>query len=341
MNKLFKKQGITVGLLLFLVSFCYRPVFALEDLVPVGQTVGVTLKLDGISIADTAEVKDCDGKFCAPAREAGLQSGDIIKKINGAAVDSVEALEKTVNAQGDKPMNIEYTRNGENKTAEVTAATSADDGLYRLGIWIKDAVSGIGTITYYNPQTKEFGALGHGISETPSDGTLEVSGGDVLQAEIVSVQKGERGNPGELIGVFSEGEGKLGTVTSNSSVGLKGKIESDSFAAAAVSAIPTAAKDEVTEGAAEIAANVEKNSVDRYSVEIQKINKDSDDAKGMIIKVTDKRLLEKTGGIVRGMSGCPIIQNGRLVGAVTHVLVNDPTRGYGIFIENMLAEAKK
>ena len=329
MNKLFKKQGITVGLLLFLVSFCYRPVFASEDLVPVGQTVGVTLKLDGISIADTAEVKDCDGKFCAPAKEAGLKSGDIIKKINGAAVDSVEALEKTVNAQGDKPMNIEYTRNGENKTAEVTAATSADD-----------AVSGIGTITYYNPQTKEFGALGHGISEAPSDGTLEVSGGDVLQAEIVSVQKGERGNPGELIGVFSEGEGKLGTVTSNSSVGLKGTIESDSFAAAAVSAIPTAAKDEVTEGAAEIAANVEKNSVDRYSVEIQKINKDSDDAKGMIIKVTDKRLLEKTGGIVRGMSGCPIIQNGRLVGAVTHVLVNDPTRGYGIFIENMLANQK-
>lgn len=340
MNRFFKKQNMAVlALSFFLISFCYRPVFADECmLVPVGRTVGVTLKLDGVAVSDTAAVKGYDNKSYTPAADAGIKSGDVIKRINGTEIDDVDAFETVVNEQGDMPLKVEYTENGVEKTTDVNAVLSAEDGFYRVGVWIKDAVSGIGTVTYYNPQTREFGALGHEIAETQTSGAVRLSGGEILRAEVVAVQKGERGNPGELIGVFSEGEGKLGSVSSNSSVGLKGTAESNAFESETGAAIPTAQRDEVCEGEAEIAANVENNKTEKYSVEIQKINKDTDNEKGMIIKVTDQRLLDKTGGIVRGMSGCPIIQNGKLVGAVTHVLVNDPTRGYGIFIENMLAE---
>jgi stage IV sporulation protein B len=157
---------------------------------------------------------------------------------------------------------------------------------------------------------------------------------------VVSVQKGGKGNPGELIAVFSEGKGKIGEVQSNSAVGLKGKMEKEGIGMISTSPIPVAKREEVTEGTAEIWANVEEEKVEHFSVEIQKINKDTESAKGMIIKITDERLLGKTGGIVQGMSGSPILQNGKLVGAITHVFVNDPTRGYGIFIENMLNAAE-
>ena len=230
---------------------------------------------------------------------------------------------------------------GNEKHCRTKAILSQKDGHYRLGIWIKDAASGLGTVTYANPETGDFGALGHSISEGVNEEVLTIQSGEVWKASIVSVQKGSKGQPGELIGVFSEGKEKIGEIQSNTTVGLKGKLDKIENFDVISDAIPVAERDTVCEGEAEILANIEENKIERFSVEIQKINKNESDSKGMVVKITDQRLLSKTGGIVQGMSGSPILQNGKFVGAVTHVFVNDPTRGYGIFIENMLAETAK
>ena len=341
MEKIYKHRNFRwLCLLFFLISFSCQPAFAAERyLVPVGQTIGITLNIKGVAIVDTSDVKSYDGKNYTPAKDAGFRSGDIIKKINGISVNSVDELENIVNEQGESELEVTFSRQGKEQTQKVNAVLSDADGFYRLGIWIKDAASGIGTITYYDPETNEFGALGHGISETSDSNVMAIQDGEILKANIVSIQKGSKGQPGELIGVFAEGKEKLGSVSANTVVGLKGTLDAAEKTEAIMDAIPVAGRDEAEEGEAEIIANIEGDNKEKYSVEIQKINKDKNDAKGMVIKVTDERLLDKTGGIVQGMSGCPIIQNGKLIGAVTHVLVNDPARGYGIFIENMLSEA--
>ena len=343
MNQLYQmKRKICLGFLIFLISLGGTNVYAEERLlVPVGQTVGVTLDMEGVTIVDTTDVEDYDGKRHTPAKDAGLRSGDIIETINGISIESAQQLEEVVNSQGETALEIVARRQGKEKCCKAEAALSNKDGHYRLGVWIKDAASGIGAITYFDPENGEFGALGHGISDNTENGVLPIQGGELWKASVVSVQKGSKGQPGELIGVFAEGKEKLGEIQSNTLVGLTGTLESGVKPDTIMEAVPAAKREEAYEGEAEILANIEENKVEAFSVEIQKINKDTENTKGMVVKITDQRLLDKTGGIVQGMSGSPIIQNGRIVGAVTHVFVNDPTRGYGIFIENMLAEAEK
>ncbi len=333
--------GKKAALGLFFLIFVMTSITGLAEtmrLVPIGQTVGVILDMKGVTIVDTTDVEGYDGKRSAPAKDAGLHAGDIIEKINGEAVDSAKDLERIVTEQGGAQLTITAKRGSDEKIYSVTPALSSTDGNYRLGVWIKDAASGIGTVTYLNPETLEFGALGHGISETPEGQAISMKDGEILDASIVSIQKGDKGKPGELVGIFAETNKKLGTVTSNTDVGLKGKLDDSANLSTVMEAIPVAERSEVTTGDAEILTNIEEGSIQTFSVEIQKINKDAENPKGMVLKVTDRQLLDKTGGIVQGMSGSPIIQNGKLVGAVTHVFVNDPTRGYGIFIENMLEE---
>ncbi len=340
MNQL-RKKSVRFLLLTLFFSFFNFPAYAEEVfLIPMGQTIGVTLDMKGVTIVDTTDVEDYENNRHTPAKDAGLRSGDRIESIDGMEIASAKQLEEVVNNRGENVINIVFRRNGKTDSCKVKPELSNKDGHYRIGVWIKDAASGIGTITYCNPETGAFGALGHGISDATEE-VLSITGGDLWKANVVSVQKGGKGNPGELIAVFSEGKGKIGDVQSNSTVGLKGTIEKEEVRMISTSPIPVAKREEVTEGTAEIWANVEEEKVEKFSVEIQKINKDTESTKGMIIKITDERLLSKTGGIVQGMSGSPILQNGRIVGAVTHVFVNDPTRGYGIFIENMLAEAEK
>ena len=342
MNYLNSLRKISIGVLLFFLSSWGTCGFAEANLlIPVGQTVGVTLDMEGVTIMDTTDVEDYDGKRHTPAKDAGLRSGDIIKTINGISVESARQLEEIVNSQGENELEIIAKRKGNEKYCRAKAILSQKDGHYRLGVWIKDAASGLGTVTYANPETGEFGALGHSISEGVNEEVLTVQGGEVWKANIVSIQKGSKGQPGELIGVFAEGKEKVGEIQSNTAVGLKGKIDTVKNLDTITEAVPVAAREEVCEGEAEIFANIEGNKIERFAVEIQKINKDESNTKGMVVKVTDQRLLERTGGIVQGMSGSPILQNGKIVGAVTHVFVNDPTRGYGIFMENMLSGTEK
>lgn len=303
-------------------------------LVPVGKTIGVTVNIKGVSVINTADFEEEGGGSCSPAAEAGISGGDTILKINGKEVTSVKTLEKLTD--GEDEVSVVYEHSGKEMQTTIRPKKDASDGKYRIGVWIKDSASGIGTMTYYDPKTLSFGALGHGICDS-NGGLINISGGNALEAEITSIRRGEKGAPGELIGVFSEGNNKIGEIDKNTDEGIFGKLNRDKVESD--KAISVADRDEVHEGDASVMCNVEGDEICEYSVSIIKINDDEKSPKGMIVKVTDPRLIEKTGGIVQGMSGSPLIQDGKFVGAITHVFVNNPTRGYAVFIDKMTSAA--
>ena len=329
----------TLFLLLFIIFAVEPRAYADEKtLIPVGTTVGITVSIKGVSVINTADFEGADGKLCSPAKDAGIQPGDRITKIDGREITSARELEKISGESKGKEITVEYDRSGNRAETKVKPETDVSDNKVRMGIWIKDSASGIGTMTFIDPKSGKFGALGHGICET--DGAVvPIGGGRISNAEITSVQKGEKGVPGELVGIFSEDEQACGEVEMNTDNGIFGNIAPSMLAEFEGRAVPVANRDEVSEGEATVLSNIEGNKIREYSAEIVKINDDKDASKGMIVKITDSELIEKTGGIVRGMSGSPIIQNGKLVGAITHVFINNPVRGYGIFIEKMLNAA--
>lgn len=339
MNKNKKWKNMIGGILSTIFVIMPSFVFAEEMLVPVGQTVGVTMNMKGVTVVDIADVDEGDGRFVSPAGNAGIRVGDVIESVDGKSVTSAKDFDEMVSNAKDE-LTLVAHRDGKKKTFSVKPIRSSQDKKFQLGIWVKDTVSGIGTVTYLNPKNGEFGGLGHGIAENKNGEVVNISQGEIVDARIVSVQKSGKGQPGELVGVFSDQDKVLGYINENTEVGIKGVVI-DGELKKALDAIPVAKREEVKIGTAEMLSNIEDGKIERFQVEIQKINRDSKNPKGMVVKITDKKLLEKTGGIVQGMSGSPILQNGKLVGAVTHVFVNDPTRGYGIFIENMLAESEK
>ena len=239
-------------------------------------------------------------------------------------------------------MQIQYVRNGEVANTVIRAVRSVEDNRYHLGLWVRDNTAGIGTLTFYDPESNVFAALGHGITDIDTGTLMSVSTGEILESEILDIKKGRQGIPGELRGVFVENENKLGEITSNTQSGIYGRLYENSLARLPQKAYPIGVRSQVQTGKASILANVDGKKVEEFEILIEKINRqNTNGTKGMIIRIVDPKLLEMTGGIVQGMSGSPIIQNGVLVGAVTHVLVNDPTRGYGIFIEFMLKNIDK
>lgn len=311
-----------------------------KELIPVGKTVGITILSEGAVVVNTAEFKSKSGDDVSPAWDSGIRPGDRIVEINGNKIVSARDVNRISEENGEKEMEVTIFRGENTEKIKVTPKYDPSEDKIKLGVWIKDSSSGIGTLTYINPENGNFGALGHGICE--SGGSLcVVCDGKILNAEVSSVRKGEKGSPGELMGIFSEDGEVLGDVDKNTEKGIFGITEDNKFLKFKDNKIPVAKREEVTEGEIKILSNIEGQEVKEYSAEISKINDDTEASKGMIIKITDPVLIEKTGGIVQGMSGSPIIQNGKLVGAVTHVFINNPAKGYGIFIENMLAEAEK
>ncbi len=329
-------------ILLFTAILLFSPSYASEPfLIPCGKSIGVTLSTDGVMVVNIADMQTPDGKSESPAESAGLQSGDLIKKFNETPISSVDELISAVSASEGKNSSVVIQRNDKTIETLLTPKMSSDDGTFKIGAWVKDAASGIGTMTFYNPSDNTFAALGHGICDVETGNIIPLDDGNILSSTIVTVEKGSRGSPGELKGVFSENTSILGNVYKNTPCGIFGALE-NSQGLSNTEALPVAARDEVVTGKACILTNVEGNIIEQFDVEILRIMPyNTSTSKGIIIKITDEKLLQKTGGIVQGMSGSPVIQNGKLVGAVTHVFVNDPTRGYGIFIENMLAEAEK
>ena len=316
-----KKTRAFVGALLFIMCMAV-PALAAEELVPVGRVVGLELLGGTVTVAGFE-----DG---SRGREAGLQEGDRILSVDGMTVTaSGDVRDALAHSKGSVSVTVQ--RGKEEKTIRISPEITADGP--KLGVYLKEGVTGIGTVTFYDPETGTFAALGHGVN-TPDGKLLKLTGGRVYDASIVSVRRGAAGQPGQLMGTVC-GDGATGSLSKNSAQGVFGsgaKWEGE--------AIPVANAKEVKTGKATIRSTVSGQTVREYSVEIVKIYSDSrPDGRNMLIRITDAALLEATGGIVQGMSGSPIIQDGKLVGAVTHVLVNDPTMGYGIFIENMLEAA--
>ncbi len=297
--------------------------FAAKLLIPVGEVVGLSLAEGTVTVAAFHET------YGAPAREAGIEIGDEILSVDKKPVDSATDLYEALK-ESHGTVTLELCRAGKTRQVKCAPATTEDGP--RLGVYVREGVTGIGTVTYYDPDAKTFGCLGHGISD--SRGNLApMERGWVYEAAVESVKRGRVGEPGQLRGAVSA-QSPMGLLSDNTAFGVFGSGPSWKG-----EALPVAAMDEVRPGKAQILSNISGDTVETFDLEIVKCYDRPDTGRDMMLKVTDQRLLEATGGIVAGMSGSPIIQNGRLVGAVTHVLVNDPTTGYGIFIENMLDAA--
>lgn len=298
--------------------------------VPSGEIFGLRLFTQGVLIIKTETVDTAQGSV-SPCDMAGLKKGDVILKVDGKTVVSSNALSELLSRGEKTAFEVEYERNGKGHKTVLNTYYSVSQCKYKAGMWIRDSAAGIGTMTFYDPLTGAFAGLGHGVCDIDTGEMLTFSDGDIVSAKITGCYKGEKGKAGELCGVFSGNT--IGVLLSNNSKGVYGRI---ALKRADAQALPIAMNYEVKEGKAYIISTVDESGPCSYEVEISKINHTSAENKNMVIKITDEKLIEKTGGIVQGMSGSPIIQNGKLVGAVTHVLVNDPTKGYGIFAETMV-----
>lgn len=320
-----KRKKYSAALAVLCVILLLPAAWAEPLLIPVGQTVGLQLRDNTVTIAAFDDLLGAD------AKNAGLKIGDCIVKVNGTPVHSAQQMRDALEASGRTAL-LTIRRGG--KELEATVKVTPTDGGAKLGVYLKQGISGIGTVTWYDPSTGKFGALGHGVNGS-SGVLMQMAAGSTYPAQVMSVTKGRSGHPGQLRG-SCDGAESCGELLRNTPQGVFGKSHQGWLG----EAIPVGSADQVHPGQASIRSTVSNYTTGDYSVEILKVYPASrTDGRNLLLRVTDKALLEATGGIVQGMSGSPIIQDGKLIGAVTHVLVNAPDIGYGIFIENMLEAA--
>ena len=307
-----------------------------QELIPVGVPIGIYVKTEGVMVIGTGEFRSVNGEKVAPAEHI-LKSGDYVVKLNGTEVaDKDDLITRIENGSGEAA--ILTIRRGEEYFDVKIDPVQDQTKKYKIGVWVRDNAQGVGTMTYIDSQGN-FGALGHGINDVDTSNLMEMNDGTLYQTEIISIQKGTAGHPGEMTGMIVYSDDRiLGDITSNSVRGIFGKCNDKALALGTEEAMPIGLKQEIRKGPAQILCTVD-GTTRYYDIEITDIHLDHDNVnRGIELKVTDSDLIALTGGIVQGMSGAPIIQNGKFVGAVTHVLVQDSTRGYGIFIENMLEQ---
>ncbi|MBR5559290.1 MAG: SpoIVB peptidase [Oscillospiraceae bacterium] len=307
-------------------------------LVPSGAPFGVKMFTRGVIVVGFSDIT-ANGQRQNPARKAGLEAGDVILEIDGEPVNGNRMLGQKVAASHGEPLQLLVQRDERQMMLPLFPVFADNDNTWRAGIWVRDSSAGIGTMTYWDPATGDFAGLGHPICDVDTGELMPLSNGQIVGVEITGLEKGECGDPGELQGSFINDE-LLGELTDNTETGIYGQVaggDADYFGSA--EALPVASAQEVQPGPAVIYTTISGSVPQQYSIEIEKVSSSSHTTRNMVIHVTDPQLLTATGGILQGMSGSPIIQDSKLIGAVTHVLVNDPTRGYGIFIENMLDAA--
>ena len=299
-----------------------------------GTPFGIKMFSKGVMVVGINDVATLDGETSSsPAFNAGIKQGDVILTINDQEIATNEQLASVVNGSAGAELAIKFTRKDIEFNTTLTPKRGAD-GSYKIGLWVRDSSAGIGTLTFYNPETKTYGGLGHGVCDVDTSELIPLSSGEIVPVGITGVNIAAPGLPGELKGVFLSTE-SIGTITKNLETGVFGGMTS----APSGKGINVALKQDITVGEATIMSTIDNLAPKEYSVYIEKVNpNDQSKTKNMVIRVTDKNLLAATGGIVQGMSGSPIIQNDCLVGAVTHVFVHDPTKGYGVFAETMLNE---
>lgn len=300
-------------------------------LIPGGQAVGVAMKTQGVLVISRASRQEI---------KTPLRVGDVIVSVQGKRVESAKELSRRISEADSDSVDISVLRGGRAITLRAASPVSGTDGQRRLGVWVRDSTAGVGTLSYIDPKTLAYGALGHAIVDGDTGDMLAVQDGAIMEADVVGVAKGESGRAGELKGRFLKEDRQIGTLERNSTYGIYGVMDIVPADLIYPQGLPVGNRGQVYEGPAQIISTVDGSGPQVYAVEIQRcFDQDKPSQKGMILRVTDERLLEKTGGIVQGMSGSPIIQDGRIIGALTHVYLSDPAQGYGMYIEWMLEQS--
>lgn len=307
------------------------------EVIPIGEVAGIKLYTNGILVVGTSQIEDIDGNIQKPYEKTDIKEGDSITAINDCIVNSTEELLKIVNESEGRSIKIKYSRNNEQKECEIQPVKDKDNN-YKLGLWVRDSAAGVGTITFYNEQTGSFAGLGHAITDIDTGEIINTSSGEIDDVNILSIIKGKKEAPGKIQGTIKQNS-IIGSIYKNTKYGIYGVIKNPmNLEVDYTRKMKVASRQETKIGNAKILSDID-GSVKEYDIEIQKVYLNNYyDNKSMLIKVTDENLIKKTGGIIQGMSGSPIIQDGKFVGAVTHVFVNDPQIGYAVFGETMIQQ---
>lgn len=303
---------------------------------PSGEPIGIYVATKGLLVLDTAEIEGKNGMTYSPGANL-LKSGDYILQWNGKSVSTIQALNEQIQKSGKKKVPVLLNRGGEMVEVAIRPV-AVGNRQYKIGVWVREDTQGIGTLTYV-AEDGTFGTLGHGITDADTGSLLNLKDGELYSTKILDIMKGTSGAPGELQGYINMvATNEIGNIEKNTYFGVFGKMKESEKEHYASEYLPVAMKQDIKEGKAWIYSNLDGTTPQKYEIEVSDIDVNSRDNKSMVIQITDKKLLAMTGGIVQGMSGSPIIQNNKVIGAVTHVLVDDPSKGYGVFIENMLAQ---
>lgn len=316
-------------------------VTVIEDIevVPVGKVIGLKLYTNGVLVVGMSEIEDYDNNLIKPYQNTDIKEGDTILKIDEKEIPDIDVLKDVVNKSEGKNLQLTILRDGSILTSNITPVKT-EEKEYKLGLWVKDAATGVGTMTYYEPQSKSFAVLGHGITDSDTNNLINIESGELVTSKVISIKKGEVENPGEIKGTILNQQ-TIGKVSKNTQFGIYGTLENlTSLNIDTSKKLKVALRDEIKTGNAKIICTLDNSNITKeYNIEIEKIYYDNDyNNKSMLIRVTDPELIEKTGGIIRGLSGAPIIQDGKFIGAVTNVLVSNPEIGYAIFGDLMIKE---
>lgn len=312
-------------------------------LIPGGQSIGVTLQTKGVMVVGQAPVVDETGKKIFPAKEAGIEIGDILLKINNVDVRTDQEVSNAIHLAGEQKgnANVIFKHNEQILEKIIKPIFCVETGRYRMGLFVRDEAAGVGTLSFLDPISMQYGALGHVITDADTNQKIEVYNGKIMASTIYAIEKGKRGQPGEKIGSFVSNSAFTGTIEKNTLTGIFGSMTGQVVNPYYKEAIPVGWESEVKVGPAKIYTVIQGEKIEEFEVNIDRVMHNRTDSKNMIVRVTDSRLLEITGGIIQGMSGSPIVQDGKIIGAVTHVFVNDSQRGYGVFIQNMINESSQ
>lgn len=304
--------------------------------IPIGKAIGMKMYTEGVLVVGMSEI---EGK--KPYEKTGIEAGDTIVEINNIKINSTDDLIECVNSSKGQEIEIKYINDNEEKVASMEPVKTSDNE-YKLGLWVRDAAAGVGTLTFFEPSTNNFASLGHGINDVDTYELINIAKGELVTTNIVDIVKGQDGTPGEIRGSIENGT-TLGNISKNTSFGVYGKVSNISKLNLNQSReMEVANRSEIKTGKAEIMCELENGKIGTYEIEIQKLyTENNENNKSMLIKVTDEELIEKTGGIIQGMSGAPIIQNGKFIGAITHVLVNDSKTGYAVFADLMIKQMRE
>ncbi len=316
-------------------------VYPKVKVIPTGNLIGLKLYTNGVLVIGSTEIITNDGQAKKPYEHLDIKEGDTILEIDKKEIDTSKTLQKIINESKGRTLEIKYASNGEIKTGNITPIKISEHE-YKIGLWVRDSASGVGTMSFYDPTSKKFAALGHGISDSDTGELLNIEKGEMVNSRIITITKGQKGFPGEIKGSISK-ESSIGHVNQNTNFGIFGNlVETPKTLEKYKDGIEIALRSDIQEGKATIISTLENNKLEEFEIEITDIYQENNsDNKSMKLKITDERLLDKTGGIICGMSGSPIIQNDKIIGVLTNVLVSDPSVGYGVFSDIMIKEMIK